>query len=159
MVTTTVTDNGGGQGTSSFVVDVVPNQAPPLPGLSLLEDINNLQTAASNPADLVAYNGSVYFAADDGIHGKQLWKSDGTAAGTVMVTDINPGPAGSIPFHPDLAVFQGALYFAAADGTSSGALWKTDGTAAGTVLVAGAAMGIDDVDGMAGRGKHDVLHQ
>ena len=43
------------------------------------------------PVRLTNVNGTLFFAADDGTNGKELWKSDGTAAGTVMVKDINPG--------------------------------------------------------------------
>ena len=44
---------------------------------------------------MVAIGSTAYFTADDGVHGEELWKSDGTAAGTVLVKDINPGSAGS----------------------------------------------------------------
>ena len=63
----------------------------------------------------------------------ELWKSDGTAAGTVLVKDISPGSAGSIP--NNLTNVNGTLFFAADDGTNGTELWKSDGTAAGTVLV------------------------
>ena len=77
--------------------------------------------------------GTLYFQADDGSNGYELWKSDGTAAGTVVVKDIYPGADGSYPY--ELTNVGGTLYFQADDGTNSYELWKSDGTAAGTVLV------------------------
>ena len=82
----------------------------------------------------VALNTSLYFPLDDAIHGNELWKSDGTAAGTVMVKDIRPGTTGSYAREPDGRRI-GTLFFAANDGSHGNELWKSDGTAAGTVLV------------------------
>jgi ELWxxDGT repeat protein len=62
-----------------------------------------------------------------------LWKSDGSAGGTVLVAEINPGGAGSNPAR--LTNVNGRLYFAADDGVHGPELWQSDGTAAGTVLV------------------------
>ena len=42
-------------------------------------DLTTLGTAR------LGVNDTFYFAANDGVHGKELWKSDGTADGTVMV--------------------------------------------------------------------------
>jgi ELWxxDGT repeat protein len=104
----------------------------------------------SMPTDLTALDSStLLFAADDGSgHGEELWKSDGTASGTTMVRDLNPGPAGSIssgvpygiPYQSGVsgstfAVVGGEAYFSADDGSDGQELWKSDGTAAGTTLV------------------------
>lgn len=91
---------------------------------------------SSAPSHIVALPGSpvVLFAADDGIHGRELWSSDATAAGTVMVMDIKPGSDGSRPAH--LVVFGGIAYFAADDGIHGTELWASDGTASGTKLIA-----------------------
>jgi len=105
---------------------VVPSQAP-----HMLLDVN-LTTASSSPAGLVVIGSTTYFSADDGIHGRELWKTDGTTAGTSMVKDVNPGSTGSDP--TGLTNVNGTLLFAANDGGVAG-LYKSDGTAAGTTLV------------------------
>jgi ELWxxDGT repeat protein len=89
-------------------------------------------SGSSSPSELVNLNGTLIFSADDGVHGRELWKSDGTAVGTKMVADINPGSASSNP--TGLTVVGSVVYFAANDGTGV-ELWKTDGTTAGTTLV------------------------
>ena len=53
----------------------------------MVADING--THGSTPSDLTALGSTVYFSATDAVHGDQLWKSNGTANGTVMVADID----------------------------------------------------------------------
>ncbi|HYO65617.1 MAG TPA: ELWxxDGT repeat protein, partial [Archangium sp.] len=83
--------------------------------------------------ELTAVGGLLYFTATDGLHGVELWKSDGTTAGTVLVKDIAPGWGGSSVSKP--IALNGRAYFSANDGIHGEDLWKSDGTAAGTVLV------------------------
>jgi ELWxxDGT repeat protein len=88
-------------------------------------DPSALQTAIGN---------ELYFVKTTPAKGTELWKTDGTPAGTVMVKDIDPGPGSSSPtfLTPDGS----ELYFDASDGTHGDQLWKSDGTAAGTTMVA-----------------------
>jgi ELWxxDGT repeat protein len=95
----------------------------------------------SNPNGLASFNGHLYFDANDGVNGFELWRSDGTAAGTVMVKDINPGAAGSFPF--ELTVANDLVYFTADGGATGMELWQSDGTTAGTMLVMDIAPGGD----------------
>src|SRR4249920_3243054 len=80
---------------------------------SLLKDIN-AGSGGSSYLNFTDVNGTLFFRPDDGVHGDELWKSNGTGAGTALVKDINPGIAGS-----DLQEFlnvNGVLYFRADDG-------------------------------------------
>ncbi|MDQ2676181.1 MAG: hypothetical protein M3Y34_05180 [Actinomycetota bacterium] len=84
---------------------------------------------------LAEAGGKLFFTANDGIHGLELWVSDGSPEGTQMVKDINPGPGDSGAYHP--IEFNGSLMFGAYDGGRRGTeVWLSDGTAAGTQLLA-----------------------
>ncbi|MEI9919173.1 MAG: ELWxxDGT repeat protein [Bacteroidota bacterium] len=102
--------------------------------ITLLKDINNGSTqTGSNPNNMTTLGSYVYFSATDGVTGTELWRSDGTAAGTTQVKDIRVGDASSSP--TAFTVVGSYIYFAANDGTNGIELWRTDGTAAGTILV------------------------
>ncbi len=100
-------------------------------GPKLVKDIN--PTGSSFPANLTQVGNKVFFAANDGVHGVELWKSNGTAAGTKMVKNIRPYGKSSNP--QDLVNVNGTLFFTAVDGQHGRELWKSDGTKAGTVMV------------------------
>jgi ELWxxDGT repeat protein len=100
-----------------------PPPPPPLP--------------SSDPAFLTAMGGTLFFHADDGVHGREFWMSDGTEAGTTMLKDINLGSGSGLPpvDRPELTVVSQTLFFAADDGIHGVEPWASDGTAAGTMLI------------------------
>ena len=91
------------------------------------------------PRYVTNVNGALFFSADGAGAGHELWKSDGTEAGTVMVKDIYPsGSNSSEPQH--LTNVNGTLFFQAGErqwpyDRINDELWKSDGTEAGTVMV------------------------
>ena len=78
-------------------------------------------------------NNQLFFAAGDGVHGVELWKTDGTNAGTILVKDISTDSIyGSQPAF--LTNYNNELYFTAYDAAYGTEIWKSDGTEGGTVL-------------------------
>src|SRR5688572_20083051 len=110
---------------------------PQLESLELRQLLSSSLVADFNgvfPTNAVAIDGISYFTADEGLHGYELWKSDGTIAGTTLVKDLISGKADSqITFAGEL---DGALLFFSRldDGTLS--LWRSDGTSNGTSKLA-----------------------
>lgn len=89
--------------------------------------------AGSDPYGLTALGRTLLFRATDEEHGAELWRSDGTELGTVLVRDLRPGRESSMPY--GFTAAGGVAYFRADDGSHGEELWVTDGTAEGTRLV------------------------
>ncbi len=121
-------------------------------GTKLLKDINptlnegsvNINNAGFDP-HFTVFNNRLYFIANDGIHGNEIWSTNGTEAGTTMLKDINTGSGGAFyvgssreQYRP-FVVFNDRMYFNAYNNnnpfSASGedSLYSTDGTAAGTM--------------------------
>ncbi len=80
---------------------------------------------SSSPSRLVEFQGAHWFTANDGVHGSELWRSDGTAAGTQLFADLTPGPVSTNV--SQLTVAADRLFFVV-----GATLWASDGTVAGT---------------------------
>ncbi|HVX00793.1 MAG TPA: ELWxxDGT repeat protein, partial [Candidatus Babeliaceae bacterium] len=109
-------------------------------GTKLFKNINPQFDAPSNfvSATNALLHNILFFAASDGITGMELWKTDGTAKGTAIVKDIQPGAGSAFTDEYKTGYFIKAsqlIYFLADDGTHGTELWKTDGTTIGTIIV------------------------
>lgn len=80
----------------------------------------------SNPDDFIEFQNKLFFTADDSIHGREIWTTDGTTAGTVLFKDINTTFAyGSGP--TNLTVLNDKLFFYAGDSSEKIKIWYIQG--------------------------------
>jgi ELWxxDGT repeat protein len=96
--------------------------------------------------DMTLVGKQVFFTANDGQNGVELWKSDGTERGTTLVKDINPSSESEISDISNLVALRKTLFLSANNGTNGLELWKSDGTERGTTLVKDINTGPDDSD-------------
>jgi trimeric autotransporter adhesin len=107
----------GPKGTATLAADIMPGGS----------------ISSSNPNNLCVYNGKLFFSANDGTHGYELWSYDGATPQMLpeinLTTEYFPGDTFMMDSSPEnLTVFNGLLYFSANDGVHGRELWASDGT-------------------------------
>ena len=135
-------------GTEPWMTDGTAN------GTRMLKDIREGEYSSSYGCEFMfgdcdtfqpfyKYGDQIYFGADDGVHGDEVWYTDGTANGTQMLKDIkeedsNGNNYGSYDCHTGNCFYEfgGRLWFKADDGTHGDELWYTEGTAITTFMFA-----------------------
>ena len=103
-------------------------------GTVLVKDINPLfdsYALSSTPRSFAVFDNKLFFMADDGVNGSELWTSDGTTDGTMLYSDINSGVGSS--WSDYLTVCNNKLYFAANDGTDTKLMSITSSTSEITI--------------------------
>ncbi|ATB29455.1 ELWxxDGT repeat protein [Melittangium boletus] len=119
---------------------------------------------ASEPQAPVRLGTRVFFSVSTPASGKELWRTDGTPAGTSLVRDLVPGPGSSEP-GPGVVLGE-RLVFSAATASHGIELWSSDGTSEGTVLLkdiwpgafSSAPGPLVKVGGLAYFSAHDGVH-
>ncbi|MEM7311647.1 MAG: Calx-beta domain-containing protein, partial [Planctomycetota bacterium] len=112
----------------------------------LVDDLvvaNATETVADDVEMLGRFKDGFVFAADDGVRGKEVWFTDGSAHGTRLVADIFPGSNSGILGVPAFVSFGDVFIVSATDGIAGEELWISDGTDEGTRLLADVKPGSD----------------
>lgn len=101
-----------------------------------------LWSSSSSPENLAVYRSTLYFEANDGTNGDDLWKYDGTTS--TLVADINASGDSDVDNH---VVFNNALYFVTESDTYGDEFWVYDGVnppSMVTDLNEGSGNGVED---------------
>ena len=116
-----------------LLVAAMPVRAATFPTVTVVDVINPGTANSGAMWSTGALGAYVYFGAETAAEGYELWRTDGSEAGTTLVKNLYPGPNGSNPYR--FTAMGDYLFFSADDGVHGYELWRTDGTAAGTILV------------------------
>jgi ELWxxDGT repeat protein len=126
-------------------------------GTQLFFDIDSANTS-SNPglfAGWALFDERIWFDADDGQNGRELWYTNGSIEGTQMHLDIAAGNSSSLPGKgTGLVAVNGALLFRVENSSNASQpnqLWSTDGTINGTALLS------PDIWDIAGQGTEVIV--
>lgn len=131
-----------------LLVAAIPAQASSLPTINVVDLApGSYDSYALDGGTTGELGGYIFFEADDGTNGFELWRSNGTT--TEMVKNIRGGAGDSYP--TGFVQLGGYLYFRANDGITGRELWRTNGTAAGTTRVANINVGNGGLDDSAPR--------
>lgn len=103
-------------------------------------------TGSSSPTDFCQVGETLFFRANDGFNGSELWKLKGNDTAPVMVADLNPSGSS---FPNDLTEMGEALYFFA-EGPTGIQLCTSDGTEEGTKAVTALTGGFTDLGELTG---------
>lgn len=116
------------------IADTEPVSAP------VAEWSTRMDITPDFPDQFVTFGSHVFFTARDPLYGRELWKSDGTREGTVMVADLTPGRHGG---RFDWFVVAGDKMFFSinTESLNNTVLWVTDGSAKGTIPLKSARLG------------------
>ncbi|MFM2113241.1 MAG: hypothetical protein RL643_199, partial [Actinomycetota bacterium] len=94
------------------------------------ELVRGVDSSSAKPLGVV--NGRALLVADTPNTGYELFVTDGTSRGTVLLKDVAAGTYGGVDYNSDVAIIGNIMFFIGDDGVNGQTLWRTDGTAAGT---------------------------
>jgi ELWxxDGT repeat protein len=104
------------------------SQGTPGTTRKILENVSRISSRGT-------FHDEYYFVAKTDSNGSEMWHSDGTAEGTSMLIDLNPGSGYGLDYGSGFSVVGDAFYFIGSDASRRRVLFESDGTAAGTKRV------------------------